>query len=607
MDIDLEEDYCSWPTVCKSESKPATQQTIDTPTQRIVTYRDTGVQCLPPSDTDAFKTIYNREPNQDDLVKETVTEAIAHYTAGVGSGPYETIASTPFLAPILVETGKTYSDASFQTMTTKDCNTSIAQAKIKSWDLAAKQRPVAAGAGYKIWCENKVDKTVHAEQCPIRIRIDDGKVIDTDAHEIMLPNIYGKKIGSAATSSENESAVVWSRTCPRTRINPDASPDLNRIPSLEPGSSVKICQPWVPEQLADTDSAMDIDEPEVPRPSRWDKFPNPYTAWLERHGHSEHVTTARPVAGGHNMCQDLTGAQNTTALMDVDQPLGASDFNTNRNTNIDEVPSTNLSSHRTSEPYPSAHNHEHNRYHVSEHSNGNLTVLLDATVEDYITRLRNEREANPNTPDVGFLEYVMHIRAIKAANTAAQETQYNAAQPEHRLRQPAYEDRHQYQDREHRSQYRAHEERSQYRAHGDDSKYGDHEHCPQYQDEHHSHHRAHDARFEYQDHSHHSEHRAHDHDHSHHHHPHGHGHSHGHGHGHGSQHHAYEHRYHHQDYSTHPSLNYDEEDSSANHEEHYIDPYIHTRQLHNAQRVAVDQVRRAATPRRSTPRRRARR
>lgn len=232
MDIDLEEEYTSNPAVRKSGgptirnfgNKPATQQTNGTPTQRTVTYRDVAVQTLPPSNAETFRKTCNREPTQKELVSKIGTAATGRYTAVVGSSPYITIIGAPFPAPISLETGKTYSDAPFQTLSVTDRKISIVRAKVKASILITKQRHVAQAAGYKIWCEKKDDMIVHAEQWPIRIQFDeDGKAIDIDVHGVMLPNICGEEIGSTAALSGNESAVVWNRTHPCDRVNANAS------------------------------------------------------------------------------------------------------------------------------------------------------------------------------------------------------------------------------------------------------------------------------------------------------------------------------------------------------------------------------------------------
>ncbi|XP_014555766.1 hypothetical protein COCVIDRAFT_27342 [Bipolaris victoriae FI3] len=376
MDIDLEEDYVSWPTVYKSKNEPVAQQNV--------TYRDVGVQSLPDSNADAFQTIYNREPKQDELVSKVLTEAIDRYTSGVGSGPYEIIVGEPFPAPMSVETGETYEDASFQALRDTDCKISIVRAKAKASILVAQQRPVAQAVGYKIWCEKRDDLIIHTAQCPIRIRInEDGYVTDTDAHAVMLPNICGEEIDSTAASLEIESAQVWSRTLPYSRFHAEASTYLNRIPFLAPGSPMEICQPWVPEQFVATADTNESKMSPVSKRDRWDKFPTPTLPPPKPRVAPERIAAARRLASRQHMHQDLTGAQHTTDAMDIDPTYGASDYTYNRSRPTSPPPQ-NLSPGRTSAPHSPA----------PRQTRDNLTKAPanpDTSFADYVTSIRRNK------------------------------------------------------------------------------------------------------------------------------------------------------------------------------------------------------------------------
>ncbi|KAJ5020381.1 hypothetical protein J3E73DRAFT_430430 [Bipolaris maydis] len=390
MDIDLEEEYSSYPIIRKSggptvinfENKLATQQTTGTPTQRTVTYRDVAVQTVPPSNAETFRKIYNREPTQKELFSDIGTAAIGRYTVGDASNPYETIIGTPVPAPVSLATGNTYSNASFQTLSVTDCKVSIVRAKAKASVLVVKQRHAAQAAGYKIWCEKKDELIVHAEQCPIRIRFDeDGKATNTDVDGVMLPNICGEEIDPTAALSGNESAVLWgSRTHPGDRANAYASTHHNRIPELEPSP-----------------------EPTPPARNRWDTVPAPSIPMPKQYKAPEHTVTTHPLTYSQCMNQDLTKVQNTTLPMDIDPSFEVSGFNTYNRTNMDEVPSRTFSPRRTSKnenPHPSAPKHEHNRNRVFKQPKGNLTRATDTSFQDYVSRIRNDAAANAAARDM---------------------------------------------------------------------------------------------------------------------------------------------------------------------------------------------------------------
>ena len=198
--------------------------TLEKPAMSL-SYRDTGIQILPPPNGEIYKLVFGRDPI--DVARPVMgtpsrpvmgIAAIGRFTDGPQSNPYEPLHGAAYAAPI--STQKTYVDSAFQTESAEATRTALMKAKTKASIMAKKYYKVAKKEGYVVRPETNDDMVVHSEQCDSTVRLDkDGNLLEGSTKGRSLPNILGTK------------SLV--QTSPQPTVTAPVQPPLFKKPPLK--------------------------------------------------------------------------------------------------------------------------------------------------------------------------------------------------------------------------------------------------------------------------------------------------------------------------------------------------------------------------------------
>jgi hypothetical protein len=184
-------------------------------------YRDTGIQTLPPPNGDSYKLVYGCDPPAMPLAIHRPVmgiAAIGRFTKGPQSNPYESLHGAAYDAP--TSTHKSYVDSEFQTGSTDATGMALMKAKTKAAVMANKYRKVALKEGYVVRSATDNDMIVHSEQYDTTVQLDmKGNLLEGSTKGRSLPNILGTK------------SFVRTRT--QSTVAAPVQPTLFRVPPLK--------------------------------------------------------------------------------------------------------------------------------------------------------------------------------------------------------------------------------------------------------------------------------------------------------------------------------------------------------------------------------------
>ncbi|KAF1829079.1 hypothetical protein BDW02DRAFT_574299, partial [Decorospora gaudefroyi] len=187
-----------------SESVTSTNSSISAlEVSRTVTYSSTGVQTMPPKNSNEFRIIYGHDPSEPDIVSRMGSAAIGRFVAGRAAN-HEAGYAEPWspTTELCVNPGVAYDHTGFQTVAVAECKMSLARARVKASMLANKQRRAAEEAGYRIWPETTDEKIIHSEQFPVHVQFDsEGNATSGNVGGLLLPNIAGEEINPTTPAS----------------------------------------------------------------------------------------------------------------------------------------------------------------------------------------------------------------------------------------------------------------------------------------------------------------------------------------------------------------------------------------------------------------------
>jgi hypothetical protein len=184
-------------------------------------YRDTGIQTLPPPNGDIYKLVYGCDPPAIPLaIRRPVMgiAAIGRFTKGPQSNPYESLHGAAYDAP--TSTHRTYVDSEFQTGSTDATGMALMKAKTKASIMANKYRKVALEEGYVVCSATDNHMIVHSEQYDTTVQLDmEGNLLEGSTKGRSLPNILSTK--------------SFVQTSTQSTVTAPVQPALFRVPPLK--------------------------------------------------------------------------------------------------------------------------------------------------------------------------------------------------------------------------------------------------------------------------------------------------------------------------------------------------------------------------------------